>query len=67
MEDWLQWEGPHAGAGEEWEEEEAAETACDELTAIPFPVPLHCSGGGGRQFRSEVEPRKKGRVGGMCF
>ena len=31
------WEGPHAGPGEECEEEGAAETMCDELTATPFP------------------------------
>jgi len=30
---------------------------------VPFPLPLHCSGGGGREFKSEVEPRKKGGVG----
>jgi len=49
------------------EEEGAAETACDELTTTPFPVPLCCSGGGVREFRSEVEPGKKRGVGGWCF
>ncbi|GAB0186526.1 zinc finger and BTB domain-containing protein 5 [Grus japonensis] len=39
LEDCLLWEGPHAGAGEECEEEGAAETTCDELTAIPIPHP----------------------------
>ncbi|KAM9590862.1 uncharacterized protein ACIBXB_005912 [Morphnus guianensis] len=39
MEDCLLWEGPHAGAGEECEEEGAAETMCDELTATPIPCP----------------------------
>jgi len=46
------------------EEEGAAETACDELTAatIPHPpVPL-----GGRR-ESEAQPGKKGGVGGRCF
>jgi len=33
----------------------------------PFSIPLHCSGGGAREFRIEVKPRKKGRVGGRCF
>jgi len=37
--DCLLWEEPHTGAGEECEEERAAETTCDELTAIPIPCP----------------------------
>jgi len=37
MEDCLPREGPHAGAGAECEEEGAAETTCDELTAVPIP------------------------------
>jgi len=67
VEDCLPWEGPHAGPREKHEEEGAAETTCDELTATPFPVPLCCSGGGGREIGSEVEPGKKGQVGGRCF
>ena len=39
VEDCLPWEGPHAGAGEEHEEEGAAETTCAELTATPIPRP----------------------------
>jgi len=44
MEDYLPWEGPHAGAGEECEEsspeeEAAAEMTCDELTTTPIPCP----------------------------
>jgi len=45
----------------------AAETTCDELTTTPFacsPVPL---GGRRQRNRSEVEPRKKGGMGGRCF
>ncbi|KAJ7425211.1 hypothetical protein WISP_24425 [Willisornis vidua] len=38
MENCLLWEGPHAGALEEGEEEGAAEK-CDDLTAIPVPQP----------------------------
>ena len=53
------WEGPHTGAEEEHEEEGAAETTCDELTASPAPCPLRCLRGGGREVRSEDEPRKK--------
>ena len=50
------------------EEEGAAETTCDELTATPIPYPLRCSGrGGGRKIGNEVEPGKKGGVGGRCF
>jgi len=44
MEDCLPWKAPHTGAGAECEEEGAAETMCDELTAVP--TPLRCSGGG---------------------
>jgi len=42
MEECVPWEGPHAEAGAEREEDGAAET-CDELTATPIhhpPVPL---------------------------
>lgn len=42
MENWLLWEGPLHGAGDECkesspEEEGAAETRCDELATTPFP------------------------------
>jgi len=60
----LLWVGPHARAVEECGEEDAVETMCDELTAIPIlcpPVPVR---EGGRESGSEVKPRKKGRVGG---
>ena len=60
------WEGPHTGA-EEREEEGAAETTRDELTATPAPCPLRCLGGGGGEVRSEDEPRKKERGGGKVF
>ena len=33
------WQRPYAGAGKECEEEGAAETRCDELTATPIPRP----------------------------
>ena len=39
MENCLSWEGPHAGAGAECEEEGAAETTCDELTTSSIPLP----------------------------
>jgi len=39
MEDCLLWEGPHTGTREECEEEGAAETTWDELTAIPVLRP----------------------------
>ena len=48
------------------EEEGAAETTCDELTATPIPVPLRCWQGGGRGIGSKAEPGKKGEVGGRC-
>jgi len=52
MKDCLPWEQPHVGGGTECEEsspeeEEAAETMCDELTAIPFPHLAAPLGGGG--------------------
>jgi len=50
MEDCLLWEGPQTGAGEECEEEGAAEM-CHELTASPIPVPLWRLGEGGRENR----------------
>jgi len=37
IEDCLLWERPNTGAVEYCEDEEAAETMCDELTAIPIP------------------------------
>ena len=39
MEDCLLWEWPHTGAGEEREEEGAAERMCDEPTTTPIPHP----------------------------
>jgi len=39
VENCLPWEGPYTGAGEECEEEGAAETKCDELTITPIPHP----------------------------
>ena len=39
VEDSLPWVGAQAGAGEECEEEEAAETTCDEMTTTPIPHP----------------------------
>lgn len=50
MEDYLLWEGLHAGAGEECEEEKGAETACDKLTTAPIPHPPALLRGGGREF-----------------
>lgn len=47
--------------------EGVAETICDKLTAAPIFHALGCWSGTGREFRSEVEPTKKKRVGGRCF
>ena len=52
MKDFIPWEEPHDGAGEESEEEGAAETMCDELTASPIPclpAPLRLGRGEGRE------------------
>jgi len=55
VKDCLLWEGPHAGAGDEREEEGAAGTKCYEPITTPIPCPPVMLGeGGGR-----VEPRKK--------
>lgn len=35
---------------------------CVELTITPIPYPF-----GGEKIRSEIEPKKKGGVGGGCF
>jgi len=52
MEDCLLWDGPHAGAAEECEEEVAAETICDELTVTPIPCPRHVLLPGERRQRN---------------
>ena len=46
---------PHAGAGEDCEEEGVAETKHYELSATSIPKTLHCLqvGGGGRRVRNE--------------
>jgi len=68
VEDCLLWEGSHAGTREEYEEQGASETMCDELTATPIPhPPAALRWGGGKEFGSEVEPGKKGGVGRRCF
>ena len=73
VENGIPWEGPYAGAGEEREEpspeeERAAETTCDELTATPIPRPPALLGGKEvEKIGSKVKPGKKGGVGGRCF
>lgn len=65
MEDRLPWEGPHAGAGEGREEEGAAGTTPEELTATP--VPLRCSVGGGRENWEQSQAREADRAQGKAF
>ena len=72
MEDCLLRVGPHAGTEESVrspppEEEGAAETTGDELTAAPIPRPPALLRGRKERNGSEVEPGKKGGVGGRCF
>ena len=43
------------------------ETTCDELTAIPIPRPPVLLGGRRERKGIEIEPTKKGGVGGRCF
>jgi len=49
------------------EEEEAAETTCDEPTATPIASPPAPLGGRRERNGSEVESGKKGGVGERCF
>jgi len=50
------------------EEEGAAETTCDELTATLIPrSPVLLRGRRQRKIGSEARLRKKGGVGGRCF
>jgi len=49
------------------EEEGAAETTCDELTATPIPRPPALLGLWRERNGSEAEPGKKGGVGERCF
>ena len=49
------------------EEEGAAETMRDELTVTPIPCPPVPLGGRRQRNGSEVEPGKKGGVGGRCL
>jgi len=67
MKDCLPREGSHTGEKEQYEEDEEAETTCNELTTTPIPLPLYHSGGGSGEVRSEDEPRKKGKMEGRCF
>jgi len=43
------------------------ETTCDELTITPIPRPPAPLGWEEVENGTEVEPRKKGGVGGRCF
>jgi len=49
------------------EEEGAAETTCDELTVTPILRPPVLLERRRERNGSEVEPQKKGGVGGRCF
>jgi len=64
----LPWERPHTGAGEEREQEGAAEATCDGLTASPIPRSfVLLRGQEVEKTGSKDEPRKKGWVEGRCF
>lgn len=64
VKDCISWEGPHAAAQEEHEEEKAEERTHSGLTEMP--IPQRCFIGGGRRIVNEVEPGKKGD-GGRWF
>jgi len=60
--------GPQAGAGKGHEEEGVGEMKHFKLTTTPISHrSVLLKVGGGRKVRSEVEPRKKGGVGGRWF
>jgi len=44
-----------------------AETTCDELNITPIPVPLHCSGEGGRATGVKLSPGRKQGLRGRCL
>jgi len=75
VENCLQWEGPHAGAGAETEEsspeeEGAAETKRDELISASIPCRPALLRGRRDRIGSKVQPGEKGGLGGgggRCF
>lgn len=70
MKDCLLWQGPHAAAGKHlWRvlpmrRKEQKRQCVLNWPQRPFPCPLPCLQGGGRQSGCEVEPGKKGRMEG---
>jgi len=72
MEDCLQGRDPTLERGQRVrspppEEEGAAQTTCDELTATSIPHPPAPPGGRRERNGSEVEPGKKRGVGKRCL
>jgi len=67
MENCFPWEGPHAGAGEESEEEGAAETTSDELTAASIPRPPVLLRGMRQRIQEGSQAQEEGRGRGRCF
>lgn len=66
--DYSPWDRLRAGAGEEYEEEEAAETTCNKLAMNPILCPrVLLDGKEVKKIVSEVKHEKKGGVGGKCF
>lgn len=62
--DCLLWVGLHNAAGEDIEKERSSRDNTGRISCNPlFPIPLSCSWGGSREFKGEVEPNKKGKVG----
>jgi len=56
----LPWEGTHAGAGEESEEEGAAEALCDELTITPISLsPCAAHGEEAENLGVELSPGRR--------
>lgn len=67
MKDCLPCVGLHNAAGEDIEEEGAAETTQSTQSTALFLIPSSCIWGGGRESEGEVEPNKKGEVEGRYF
>ena len=63
VEDCLLWEGPTLEQGQSVRKKERQSQRVLNWPQTPFPVPLCCLGGVGREFGSEAEPGRKGGVG----
>lgn len=64
---YLTQEGPLSGAGEECEKNEWERWSFMNWPQTPFPIPLCCLKGRGREVGTRAKPGKKGGTGKRCF